>query len=66
MSDTGPENALVDWLKQKGHSAEEIEKIIAKVQQYDKETNVDAVMDSIAGGSFDLQAIIDEALGDSE
>ncbi len=64
MADNSPENALIDWLKQKGHSAEEIDKILAKVIQYDRETNVDSVMDSIAGGSFDLQAIIDEALGE--
>ena len=54
---------FVEWLKQKGHSAEEIVKILAKVKQYDREMNVDSVMDSIAGGSFNLQAIIDEALG---
>ena len=41
------------------------EKILAKVKQYDHETNVDAVMDSIAAGSFDLQSIIDEALGEA-
>jgi hypothetical protein len=64
MADKSPENALIDWLKQKGHSAEEIDKILAKVIQYDRETNVDSVMDSIAGGSFDLQSIIDEALGE--
>jgi hypothetical protein len=65
MSDQAPEPALVDWLKQKGHSEEEIEKILARLKKYDRETNVDSVMDSIAHGSFDLQSIIDEALGDS-
>ena len=65
MASTSPEGTLIDWLKQKGHSAEEIDKILAKVKQYDRETNVDSVMDSIAGGSFDLQSIIDEALGES-
>lgn len=65
MADTSPEAALIDWLKQKGHSADEIDKILAKVKQYDRETNVDSVMDSIAGGSFDLQSIIDEALGET-
>ncbi len=63
MSDQSPQEALVAWLQQKGHSPEEIDKILERLSQYDREMNVDSVMDSIAHGSFDLQSIIDEALG---
>ena len=63
MADQKPEQAVIDWLQQKGHSPEEIQKILERLRQYDREMNVDSVMDSIAHGSFNLQAIIDEALG---
>ena len=59
-----PEEALIAWLDQQGHSPEEIDKILERVRQYDREMNVDSVMESIANGSLNLQAIIDEALKD--
>jgi hypothetical protein len=60
-----PRNAeLVGWLTERGHSPEEIAKILAKVEQYDAETVSGSIFDSIDSGDFDIAAIIDEALGE--
>lgn len=53
---------LIAWLEDQGHSAEEIEKILAKVKEYDSRTAHDSVFDSIGAGRFDLQKLIEEAL----
>ncbi len=53
---------LTKLLRDKGHSDEEIAKILEKVRNYDQQMQVDSVMDSIAAGTLDLAAIIDEAL----
>ena len=63
MAESSSHEAVIEWLKRKGHSQEEIDKIMKKLRQYDRETNVDSVMDSIAAGTFNLQQIVDEALG---
>ncbi len=70
MAETGPGSAdsrnaeLVGWLTERGHSPEEIAKILAKVAQYDMETVSGSIFDSIDSGDFDIAAIIDEALGE--
>jgi len=65
MSESDPRNAeLVGWLTERGHSPEEIAKILAKVEQYDAETVSGSIFDSIDSGDFDISAIIDEALGE--
>ena len=53
---------LTELLRSKGHSETEIARILDRVRQYDKEMEVDSVMDSIAAGRMDLTAIIKEAL----
>lgn len=53
---------LIELLRKKGHSEAEIATILDRVRQYDKEMEVDSVMDSIAAGRMDLSTIIDEAL----
>ena len=63
MAESSSHQAVIEWLKRKGHTQEEIEKIMKRLRQYDRETNVDSVMDSIAAGTFNLQQIVDEALG---
>jgi len=57
---------LVEWLREQGHSSEEIEKILAKVAEYDAQTLHESVFDSISRGDFDLSSIIKEALSDQE
>ena len=41
-------------LRGQGHSEEEIAKILDHVRHYELEVRTDSVMDSIAGGTFDL------------
>ena len=55
---------LATYLKSRGHSEEEITKIVARVQQHDVATMHDSVMESIADGSFDLAEVIKEALAE--
>ncbi|MCO6045687.1 hypothetical protein NG895_17455 [Aeoliella sp. ICT_H6.2] len=55
---------LVAWLENQGHSQEEIEKILVKVADYDAKTVHESIFDSIEGGAFDIQQIIDDALGE--
>lgn len=63
MSDETPANpAIVEWLQQRGYSAEEISRILARLADHDDKTVRDAVFDSIGQGSLNLDAIIREAL----
>jgi hypothetical protein len=55
---------LVAWLTERGHSPEEITKILAKVEEYDAETVSGSIFDSIDRGDFDIAGIIKEALSD--
>jgi hypothetical protein len=57
---------LIAWLRERGHSPEEIAKILAKVNQYDSDTLSGSIFDSIGRGDFDIGAIIDEALGQAD
>ncbi len=63
MSDSAGEyTQLTKLLQDRGHSEEEIARVLDRVRQYDKEMEVDSVMDSIAAGRMDLMSIINEAL----
>ena len=65
MHDKDPRHAeLVEWLQEQGHSADEIEKILAKVAHYDSQTVHESIFDSIDAGDFSIDAIIKEALGE--
>lgn len=57
---------LVEWLRAQGHKPDEIEKILAKVAEYDAQTLHESVFDSISRGNFDLSTIIKEALSEDE
>jgi hypothetical protein len=63
MAETNDYAELTDYLRREGHTDDEIEKILARVRQYEVETQHDSVMDSIGTGSFDLKKLIQEALG---
>jgi hypothetical protein len=56
---------LIDFLDAKGHTKDEIGKIVDKIKEYDLQTQHDSVMDSLDAGSFNLSEIIDEALKDT-
>ena len=54
---------LVEWLTERGHSEDEIQKILARVRDYDEKTQHDSVMDSIGSGRMSLDALVNDALG---
>ena len=57
---------LIEYLRGLGQTEAEIEKIMARVRQYEFETRHDSIMDSIGNGTFDIAKLIKEALGESE
>lgn len=57
---------LVAWLENQGHSPREIEKILAKVSEYDTQTVHESIFDSIETGAFNIKKIIGEALEDDD
>jgi hypothetical protein len=65
MSEVDPrQTELVEWLREQGHTQLEIDKILAKVAEYDAQTINESIFDSINRGDFDVGTIIREALGD--
>ena len=55
---------VAEWLRRQGHTEDQISKIVGRVRQYDKEMQTDSIMDSIEDGTFDIAAVIREALAD--
>jgi len=64
VSDPAGRDELVQWLNDRGLSQAEVEKVLEHIRSYDRQTQVDSIMDSIAEGTFNLQAIVDQALKD--
>ncbi len=64
--DTSGFEELIAWLKEQGHTPEEIKKIMDRVNHYEREMGTDSVMDSLAKGNFNLDTIIAEALNPSD
>lgn len=63
MSDSD-DKVLTEFLQQRGHSPDEIEKIVKRLADHDASEMRQSVFDSIAGGSFNLDDIIKQALED--
>jgi hypothetical protein len=57
---------LTEYLRSLGQTDAEIEKILARVRQYEVEMQHDSIMDSIGNGTLDLAKLIKEALGETE
>jgi hypothetical protein len=53
---------IVKYLEELGHTPEEIQKILARLATYDETMVRDALFDSMKSGSFDIDAVIQEAL----
>jgi hypothetical protein len=51
---------VVEWLQDRGYGEDEIGRVLDRLRDYDKLTNVDALMDAIATGDVDMDAIIKE------
>lgn len=65
MVDRDPrQKELFDWLSSQGHDDAQIDRILAKVAEYDSQTMHESIFDSIDSGDFDIQSLIDEALGE--
>lgn len=64
MSQPTNDRAIVEFLKGRGYSPAEIEKIVAKMATYDEKTVNDAVFDSLGRGTFTLDEIIRQALAE--
>jgi hypothetical protein len=62
MAKTDTSAMIAEWLKGRGYSEEEVQKILAKLADHDHATLSDAVFDSIGGGGKTLDQIIDEVL----
>ncbi|MEM8947040.1 MAG: hypothetical protein AAGD11_17830 [Planctomycetota bacterium] len=67
MSEQDPRHhELIEWLKSQGHNAAQIERILAKVAEYDSQTTHESIFDSIDSGDFDIASLIDEALDEQD
>jgi len=62
MAQSGNSTMIAQWLKGRGYSDEEVQKILAKLAEHDHETLSDALFDSIGNGGKTLDQIIDEVL----
>jgi hypothetical protein len=66
-SDPDPRQAeLVAWLTERGHTPDEITKILNKLAAYDAQTINESIFDSIDKGDFNIAALIEEALGEKQ
>jgi hypothetical protein len=53
---------LIAWLQDQGHNEDDIQKILAKVAEYDAQTMHESIFDSISSGQFNFAALVKEAL----
>ncbi|HRX78162.1 MAG: hypothetical protein H6821_13880 [Planctomycetaceae bacterium] len=61
MSDD-EDKILAEFLQQRGHTEDEIAKITRRLAEHDAESMRESIFDSIAGGTFNLDDIIKQAL----
>jgi hypothetical protein len=54
---------LIAWLEEQGHTPAEVEKVLAKVAEYDAQTVRESIFDSISSGTIDIAEFVREALG---
>ncbi len=57
---------LIAWLEDQGHTPAAIEKILAKVAEYDARTMHESIFDSINSGTIDIERLVREALEQEE
>jgi hypothetical protein len=66
MAEPHEYDELTEYLRGEGYTQAQIDAILIRVRQYEVETQHDSVMDSIGNGTFDLAALIKEALGERD
>jgi hypothetical protein len=54
---------LIAWLEEQGHTPAEVEKVLARVAEYDAQTVRESIFDSISSGTIDIAEFVREALG---
>ena len=64
MAEGDTNSAIEQWLKEKGYSDSEVQKIIATLAQHDHQTLSDAVFDSIGGDGQSHDDLIRDALNE--
>ena len=64
MADNDTNASIRQWLKDKGYSERDIEKILTKLAEHDHQTLSDAVFDSIGGDGKSLDDLIGELLAE--
>jgi hypothetical protein len=66
MAESSPtgDSSIAQWLKDKGYTESQVQKILAKLSEHDHQTMSDAVFDSIGGGSQTLDQFIRDALAE--
>jgi len=62
FEDDQDHSEILSYLSERGFSDEEIEKIVAKLKEYDEQMRHKSVFDSLEDGNFNLEKIIKEAL----
>ena len=58
------QDVIDEFLAERGHSPDEIEKIKQHLAKLNDEMYHDSIFDSIASGQIDIDAIVKEALGE--
>ena len=64
MTDNQDDPELKRLLLEQGYNEDEVRRIVARLRLYEKEAQIDSIMDSIGQPGFDLDALIREALAD--
>jgi hypothetical protein len=65
VAKANPNKPLIDWLRDKGYTPEEVQKILARLAAYDHKILSDAVFDSIGADGKTLEEIIREVMQDA-
>ena len=60
MSKDRPE--IAEWLRDRGHSAEHIVKILKQLDEFDAEITRESFFDAMETGELDIDAIVKDAL----
>lgn len=66
MANNDEYSELIEYLRSIGQTQAEIEKILVRVRKYEDETRHDSIMDAIGNGTVDLDALIKEALAETD
>ncbi|MBI3836640.1 MAG: hypothetical protein HY288_01730 [Planctomycetia bacterium] len=54
---------LQEWLSERGYSANQIAKILGKLDEFDSKTNRESIFDAMETGELDMDALIKQASG---